>query len=158
MAGDNLARVRAYEPELQRPEAPKITHKDNPRLKKAEIRRKCIRRMSVGILTFALMGAFIYGKVELSRITNEQSELVATLAQLQDNNRSLESELEAKTSLVKVEDYAENELGLVILDKTQIEYVEIENEDVIEVIEKEDDGLFASIKKWFDEVLEYIGI
>lgn len=157
MAGDNLARKRAYEPELQRPEAPKITHKKNLH-PKTEVRRKCIERVTIGLIAFVLMGALIYGKVELSRITNEQSQLLATLAQLQENNLSLESELESKTSLVKVEDYAEKELGLVVLDKTQIEYVEIENDNVIEVIEKEDDGFFASIKNWFDEVLEYIGI
>lgn len=157
MAGDNLARVRAYEPELQRPEAPKITHKKNPR-PKAEVRTKCIRNISVGIIAFLLMGMLIYGKVELSRITNEQSELNAQLAQLQEDNLSLASELESKTSLVKVEDYAENELGLVILDKTQIEYVEIENGNTIEVIEKDESGLWTSVKNWFDEVLEYIGI
>lgn len=157
MAGDNLARVRAYETELQRPEAPKIKHKKMPK-PKAAARLKCIKRVSVGLFAFALMCALVYGKVELSRITNEQSELMAQLAQLEENNQSLESELESKTSLVKVEDYAENELGLVKLDKSQIEYVEIESENVIEVIEKEDDSVWSSIKSWFDGVLEYIGI
>lgn len=157
MAGDNLARVRAYENELQRPQAPQIKHKKMPR-SKSRVRLKCIQRIAIGLLAFAIMFAFIYGKVELSRITNEQSELMAQLAQLEENNLSLESELEAKTSLVKVEDYAENELGLVKLDKSQIEYVEIENDNVIEVIEKKDDSIWSSIKNWFDSVLEYIGI
>jgi len=157
MAGDNLARVRAYEPELQRAEAPKIRHRKMPK-PKSEAKLRCIKRIAMCILAFAIMFAFIYGKVELSRITNEQSELIAQLAQLEENNRSLESELEAKTSLVKVEDYAENQLGLVKLDKSQIEYVEIENDNVIEVIEKKDDSLWTSVKNWFDGVLEYIGI
>lgn len=157
MAGDNLARIRAYETELQRPEAPKIKHKKMPKPKRVA-RLKCIRGVSIGLLAFAMMFAFVYGKVELSRITNEQSELMAQLAQLEENNLSLESELESKTSMVKVEDYAENELGLVKLDKSQIEYVEVKNDNVIEVIEKNDDSVFASIKNWFDDVLEYIGI
>lgn len=157
MAGDNLARVRAYENELQRPKAPKIKHKKMPK-PKSVARNKCIKFLTVGLIAFGIAFAFIYGKVELSRITNEQSELMAQLAQLEENNLSLESELEAKTSLVKVEDYAENELGLIKLDKSQIEYVEIENDAVIEVIEKEDESLLSSIKSWFDGVLEYIGI
>ena len=157
MTGDNLARVRAYEPELQRAEAPKIKHKKLPK-PKSEARLKCVKRVAFGLIAFALMFALIYGKVELSRITNEQSELMAQLAQLEENNLSLESELEAKTSLVKVEDYAENQLGLIKLDKSQIEYVEIENDNVIEVIEKKDDSVWSSIKNWFDGILEYIGI
>lgn len=158
MAGDNLARVRAYEPELQRPEAPKIQHKKTKPKPKRLARLKCAKRLAIGILAFAMMFALVYGKVELSRITNEQSELMAQLAQLEENNLSLESELESKTSLVKVEEYAEDKLGLVKLDKSQIEYVEIENDNVIEVIEKKDDSLLSSVKSWFDEVLEYIGI
>ena len=100
----------------------------------------------------------IYGKVELSRITNEQSELKSELAQLQENNLSLESELESKTSIVKVEEYAENVRGLIKLDKSQIEYIEIENKNKIEVDEEKDESFIESVKKWFDGVLEYIGI
>lgn len=154
---DNLAR-RAYEPEQQRPEAPKIKHKKNPRPKSLARVKKKIRFLTTAVFAFALAFAMIYGKVELSRLTNQQSELTAQLAQLEENNLSLESELEAKTSLVKVEDYAENVLGLTKLDKAQIEYIELENENVIEVIEKKDENVFVSIKKWFKNVLEYIGI
>ncbi len=153
---DNLAR-RAYETEPRRPEAPKIRHKRNPKPKKLAI-LKVVKPLTGTILAFALAMGMIYGKVELSRITNEQSELKSELAQLQENNLSLESELESKTSIVKVEEYAENVLGLIKLDKSQIEYIEIENKNKIEVDEEKDESFIESVKKWFDGVLEYIGI
>lgn len=155
---DNLAReYRAHQPEILRQRAPQIKHKRNPR-PKGQALLKTFKYFSVSMLAFAVMFAMIYGKVELSRITNEQSQLQSQLTELQENNLSLKSELDSKTSIVKVEDYAENTLGLTKLNKAQIEYVELENNQVIEVVEKKDDSFFSSAKKWFKNVLEYIGI
>ena len=60
--------------------------------------------------------------------------------------------------MTKVEEYARNELGLVKLDKSQIEYVEVNNEAVANVIEQKDRSVFVRIKNWFVSVLEYIGL
>ncbi|NLZ46736.1 MAG: hypothetical protein GX896_08600 [Clostridiales bacterium] len=155
---DNLAReYRAHLPEVQQQRAPHIKHKRNPKPKGIAL-LKTIKYFAVAMLAFAAMLAMIYGKVELSKITNEQSQLQQQLAELQENNLSLESELESKTNIVKVEDYAENVLGLAKLNKGQIEYVELQDHQVIEVVEKDDDNFFSNVKKWFDGVLEYIGI
>ena len=99
----------------------------------------------------------IYGRVELSSLYTQQSELEAQLTQLTNENISLESELAQKTGLTKVEEYAENELGLQKLDKSQIEYVEIEGDTVAEVVAPEDTNIFVKIKRWFSDLLEYIG-
>ena len=55
------------------------------------------------------------------------------------------------------EEYAENELGLKKLDKSQIEYVTVESDSVAKVVKAEDDNVFVKIKHWFSSVLEYIG-
>ena len=65
----------------------------------------------------------IYGRVEISSLCSEQTRQEEQLAQLQGENVSLQSELAQKTNMSKVEEYAENELGLKKLDKSQIEYV-----------------------------------
>ena len=57
----------------------------------------------------------------------------------------------------KVEEYAENELGLNKLDKSQIEYVTVEADSVAKVVKAEDDNVFVKIKHWISSVLEYIG-
>ncbi len=157
MAGDNLARVRANETELQRPKAPQIKHKKNPH-PKANILAKCVKSITISVFAFALGMLMLYGKVEMSRLSNEQAKLEQQLAQLREDNLGLESQLESQTSYDKVEDYAENVLGLKKLDKTQIEYIELENDKVIQVIEPEEEGFFESVKEWVGDVLEYIGI
>lgn len=132
----------------------KIKHKTNPASKKT---LSGIKTLAIAAVAFALFCSMIYGRVELSSLYTKQSELQAQLTQLQNENISLESELAQKTGLTKVEEYAENELGLQKLDKSQIEYVEIEKSKVAEVVAPEETNIFVKIKRWFSEVLEYMG-
>ena len=73
------------------------------------------------------------------------------------DNDTMKAEIETKTSLGKVEEYAENKLGLKKLDKSQIEYVEVPKENVAEVIKPKDEGFAVKMKNWFYNALEYIG-
>ena len=100
----------------------------------------------------------IYGHVELSSLYAQQAEMQEELTQLNNENISLESELASKTGLTKVEEYAEKELGLQKLDKSQIEYVEVEKDTVAEVIDSDNANIFVKISRWFSDVLEYIGL
>lgn len=112
------------------------------------------------VIAAAVMGilcAMIYGRVELTSLYSQQSELETELARLTNENVSLESELAQKTGLTKVEDYAENQLGLRKLDKSQIAYVEVPKTQVAEAAVSDDGNVFVSIKRWFAGVLEYIG-
>lgn len=109
-------------------------------------------------LVCTLLCVMIYEKVQISGLCTEQTQLQSELTELQDGNQSLESELAQKTSMTKVEEYARNELGLIKLEKSQIEYVEVENEAVASVIETKDRSIFVRIKNWFASMLEYIGL
>ena len=131
-----------------------IEHKKNT----AEKGFFSIKFMIPCIIVGLLLCAMIYGKVQISGLCAEQTRLQNELTELEDNNTSLESELAQKTSMTKVEEYARNELGLVKLDKSQIEYVEVNNEAVANVIEQKDRSIFVRIKNWFVSVLEYIGL
>lgn len=108
-------------------------------------------------LVMSLLCAMIFGKVEISSLCAEQTTLNQQLEQLQSENVSLQSELAQKTSMTKVEEYAEGQLGLQKLDKSQIEYVEVENKPSATVIEADEQNIFVQIKNWFSSVLEYIG-
>lgn len=109
-------------------------------------------------LVCTLLCVMIYEKVQISGLCAEQTQLQSELTELQEGNTSLESELAQKTSMTKVEEYARNELGLIKLEKSQIEYVEVNNEAVANVIEQKDRSVFVRIKNWFVSVLEYIGL
>lgn len=131
-----------------------IEHRRNLKLKPRV--STALRLIITGTVAGFMLFAMVFGKVELSKVYSEQSELQEQLSQLNEDNLSLKSELDAKTGLSQVEEYAENTLGLQKLDKSQVEYVEVETDDVIEAVDK-DENIFVSIKKWFSDVLEYIG-
>ena len=148
LAFDYSAYDNAQEAEAQRA----IKYKKNPALK-----QKTISVVTVIGICLLVLGTMIYGRVEISSLCSEQTRQEEQLAQLQGENVSLQSELAQKTNMSKVEEYAENELGLKKLDKSQIEYVTVESDSVAKVVKAEDDNVFVKIKHWFSSVLEYIG-
>lgn len=109
-------------------------------------------------LVCTLLCVMIYEKVQISGLCAEQTQLQSELTELHEGNASLESELAQKTSMTKVEEYAEKELGLVKLDRNQIEYVEVDSTPVASVVGTKDRSIFVRIKNWFVSVLEYIGL
>ncbi len=120
--------------------------------------RAVLKRLALFVMVAAMfMAAMMYGKVELSSLYTEQARLEAELEKYDNENKSLESELAQKTGLTKVEDYAENELGLQKLNKSQIEYIRVDKGTVSQPVSPDDDNMFMKIKKWWNGFLEYIG-
>ena len=115
------------------------------------------RFAAIFVVAGVLLAAIMYGRVELTSLYSRQSQLQAELAQLENENKSLESELAQKTGLTKVEAYAEDELGLQKLNKSQIEYIRIEKNAVSEPVEQQEENVFTKLKKLLGDFLEYIG-
>ena len=69
----------------------------------------------------------------------------AELTVAESENARLKAKIESDTSLKNIEEYAEN-IGLKKLDKAQIWYVDIQNDDVVKIPEKEE-NYFLHIKK-----------
>ncbi len=167
MANSNLAYdLSIYEPnpvKKQEPAAapavasrPKIQVTTN-----AQVDRSGMNAFGVFVKAAVILGvlfAVLYGNVETNRLFNEITALEAQLSSLQTENIALAAEYESVTSLKNVEDYAENVLGLKKLDKAQIEYVELEGDTVIEVVEKDSGNIFIAIKNWVNDVCEYLGV
>ena len=116
------------------------------------------RFIAIFILAGVLLAAIMYGRVELTELYSRQSQLQAELEQYENENKSLESELAQKTGLTKVENYAENELGLQKLNKSQIEYIRVKKQAVSEPVQQQDENVFMKIKKAVGDLLEYLGL
>ncbi len=144
----------AYAPKLSG--KPEIEHNANPN-KKAPI-FPLIEILIPALVAVVVLAGVISNQIDMSRLTSEQSKMNEQLAQLQDDCANLEAQLAAKTSVTAVEDYAENTLGLTKLDKSQVEFVEVPVSTVSEVVSKEDEGFFSSVKGWFEDIKEYLGI
>lgn len=150
--------LSVYEPKakpaVKQQESPEIKMKKNP----APVRRESA--FKIFLKTAFILAAFcavLYGKVESNELFNEIHDLQASLKDLQSENITLAAEYESRTSLKNVEDYAENVLGLRKLDKSQIEYVEMPGEHVIEIVETEQKNIFIIIRNKLNELREYLG-
>lgn len=145
----------AYDREVKREDEKRIRH----RLNKALLKNKGSMVVFIGgaIVVMAMLLAMLAGKVQLSGLYEERSLREAELTQILNENTSLKSEIDSKTGLSKVEEYAEKELGLKKLDKSQIEYVEVPKDTVAEIVKPKDESVFVKLKNWFSNALEYIG-
>jgi hypothetical protein len=100
--------------------------------------------------------------VYINERTREITDLEKELNTLTVHHKELEDELEKKNDLVFIEDYAVNRLGMVKTDRLSRQYISIENEDKIEILNEEnvDDTpaktILNKIKDRLDELWEYI--
>ena len=108
----------------------------------------------VSALAFVLLGTVIYSldrrNTMYSKVSAKNNEL--NLAEAE--NVRLQSELESKMSAKNVEDYAENVLGMQKIASSQIKYIEIQTDDVVN-IPRQDEGVLAKVRDFFDRCVEY---
>lgn len=74
---------------------------------------------------------------------------------LKQENVSMATRLEQKSSQKVVEDYAENVLGMQKLDNAQVEYISLESGNKVEIPQQKTD-LAEKIKTTFDDLVEYL--
>ena len=74
---------------------------------------------------------------------------------LRQENVSMATRLEQKSSQKVVEDYAENVLGMQKLDNAQVEYISLESGNKVEIPEQKT-GMIEKIKSTFDSLVEYL--
>jgi hypothetical protein len=97
----------------------------------------------------------IYGKVQVSALYTQISDEKSVVDILESENVRMQSEIEGNMSLKNVESYAEDVLGLKKLEKSQIVYIQIQSEDVVQVVESES-NVFVKIKEKFNSLVEYL--
>lgn len=108
-----------------------------------------------GVVVTILLFVMIYGKVQVSVLYTQISAEKSVVDILESENVRMQSEIESNMSLKNVESYAEDILGLKKLDKSQIVYIQIQNEDVVQVVESEN-NIFVKIKEKFNSIIEYL--
>lgn len=108
----------------------------------------------VSVLAAVLLGSVIYTLDRRNTVYNEVADLNRQLNLAEAENVRLQSELESKMSAKNVEDYAENVLGMKKMDSSQIKYIKIQTDDVVNIPEQEQ-GITAKIKGFFEDCVEY---
>ncbi len=109
----------------------------------------------VGVLALALFSIVINSYVQLNEVYSEITTANTELSELRTENVQMQTELEGKASISNIKEYAENYLGLQQLDKSQIQYVEIQTEDEVEIV-AESQNIFVKIKLKFEDLVAYL--
>ena len=112
---------------------PKVVRKTRKQLK-AETRRANLRALkALGVATILLcfIGVIIYSRVKLDEVSRNINDTQKKLAVLESDNTALEMKLNSMVSLDKVEEYAQNELGMVKQEGYQVEYVDLSGNDKV---------------------------
>ena len=105
-------------------------------------------------LVIVFLGATVVTFNRRNTLYNEVAGLSGDLELAEAENVRLQSELESKMSAKNVEDYAENVLGMQKIDSSQIKYIKIRTDDVVNIPEP-DEGVLGKVKAFFDRCVEY---
>lgn len=104
---------------------------------------------------FILLGAMLYSNVQQLQLTSEIAAKQKEYNDMQSENVRMQTELAGKASNKNVQEYAENVLGMHVLSPAQVEYIQIQTDDVVELPEEEQ-SLLVKVKTAFDSFTEYM--
>lgn len=85
----------------------------------------------------SLVIAVINTNANITTTATEIAKKQAAIIELESEKSYLNFSIESRMSLKNIEEYAVGELGLVKMESAQVEYIEIEDENKIEVIDPE---------------------
>lgn len=139
--------------------APKLTEGEKSRIvvRKAKPRQasSAPKILITAIMAVLVLSLVVYPKVQQATIMSDINKLNDQVMILESENVRMQTAIESKSALKAVEDYAVDVLGMQKLDKSQIEYLSIENGNVI-YIPEENENFFVKLKHSFEDFLEYI--
>ena len=111
---------------------------------------------------FAVALTIVANYMQLATIHLENAKMRQEITRLKDDQNALNAKKEQIYNLSYVEDYAENVLGMVKLDKSQVHYMEMDTSDrmilAAAASNKAEDsaGLVSRLAQTFSVVLEYL--
>lgn len=127
------------------------------RKKRRVLRAVTFPRVMFAVLVSGLCVVLLYNNMYLTSLTKQIGENETDLANLQSEYVSLKARQEQALSISYVEQYAQETLGMVKLDPSQIEYIEMTNPEVTEVSGTATLGdAVANLMRSFTAVLEYL--
>lgn len=132
--------------------------KERARIQRSRERiRKLVLAAMIAIVMAGAVGTVV-GYIQVTDLTKKVEDKQAQLAQLESECTSLKAKKENSVDLSQVENYAENVLGLVKLDRSQEEYLELQKNDQVQVNEGSSgvEKLASSFVKSFSAILSFL--
>lgn len=112
--------------------------------------KNVINIMSIAVIVSLIIGV-IWTNAEITKATNSIAVAQNAITEAESEKAYMEFTLESRMSLNEIEDYAVGILGMVKMDSSQVEYIEIENENKVEWNE----GNMNKIEEVVQPILSY---
>lgn len=117
-------------------------------------------KMKILLCGFAVFGLLTVLNIQNTRV-DDAARMVddkrTELNEALDENSLLQSRLDSKVNISYIEEYAVEQLGMTTVTNSQIKYLSVNTEKLIEVTPDNSGSIFSSIADWFSDLLEYIG-
>lgn len=112
---------------------PKVIKKTRAQLK-AETKRanlRAIKALATAAVLLCFVGLSIFSRIQLDEVKREIASKQSKMSIIESENTKLEMKLNSMVSLDKVDDYAQNTLGMVKQEGYQIDYVNLSGSDEV---------------------------
>ena len=123
----------AAAPRLERPQpAVKVVRGGDYGLNRARRFARMVARVLALAIVLGLVISVLYSHAKLTELSGEINEVNTQLAAAQSEYDYLSTKMSDITSRASLQEVAEGQLGLVKLDPSQITYVQLEDQSIIE--------------------------
>ena len=134
---------------------PRLRVAHNPKVKR-KIDFSGLKIVATVAVIFSLAWGVLYSRAQVTELTSQISSTADDLSEAQSEYDYLNLQLESRTDLETVENYAVTQLGLVKADPSQITYLTLESEDKIVKPESEVKTLLENFSAGFMNLMEYL--
>ncbi|MCM1523121.1 MAG: hypothetical protein NC120_01575 [Ruminococcus sp.] len=149
----------AYDLESYEEYAERSMARENIKARRAPRQNRAVIAAPMLVLLIIAAGAMlslcINSKADIAAVHAAIVSEEALVKTLEQENSSMITRIEQKSSQKAVEDYAENILGMQKLGNAQIEYVTLESGNKVEISEGSA-NIFTKIKNGFNSFVEYL--
>ena len=139
--------------------APKLTDSEKSKIVVRKAKPKptasAPKILITAVMAVLVLSLVVYPKVQQATVMSDINKLNDQVMILESENVRMQTAIESKSALKAVEDYAVDVLGMQKLDKSQIEYLSLENGNVVDIPDNSD-NLFVRIKHAFEDFVEYL--
>ena len=140
------------EPRPEKQSKPQHQHQAKTvKLKNKKAFKTALNVLSIAVAVSMVIG-IIYTNSQITEITTNISQVQKEITELESEKAYLNFTMESRMSLNEIEDYAVGVLGMVKMDSTQVEYIEIESENKVEF---SGENLSDKIEEAVQPVLSY---
>lgn len=149
---DNLA----YDLSLFEEKKP-VEQKKDETPKAVPVRRrntaKLLKILAVTAICGFLAGALLYSNATLAELNSNAVALQKQLDKLEDDKMRMDIELDSRVSMKAIDEYITDELGMVKVEKYQVNYVNLSEGDTMTVADN--GGWWSEIRAFFTGIKEY---